>query len=99
MKMRIAILAAFASTLALAQADVARANYRTAAEQNEDGKSNQRIRVQMADWTAMPGIVINSPKKSGKDLKFNGQTTSKQKVDKRGEPGPTKQPIRFTPRR
>jgi hypothetical protein len=79
MKITTAILAAFVSTLALAQTDVARANYRTTAEQKEDSKSNQRIRVQTADWAVMPGIVINSPKKSGKNVKSNRLTVKSSK--------------------
>jgi hypothetical protein len=79
MKIRIAILAACVSTLALA--DVARADYRITPEQKEAGKSNQRIQVQVAE--DLGGVVINLPwsagdKRNGKNLKSNRQTTNQK---------------------
>jgi hypothetical protein len=69
-----------------ALADVAQADYRTAPEQKEASKSNQRIHVQVAEGLA--GVVINLPwnagdKRSGKNLKSNGQTTSKQRTNQK----------------
>jgi len=71
MKTRIAILAACASTLALAQADVARANYGAASESKGP--------VRITDVGSEPVIVVAQSKDGGGNVDIGAFETQRQK--------------------
>jgi hypothetical protein len=90
MKIRIAILAVSASTLALAQTDIARAGYSPAPEHWSSGTITADRWFQLV--VAEAGVVLNLPwnpgdKRSEKKITPKGQTTNRQKMDKKAGPG------------
>lgn len=89
MKIRFAIIAACAGTLALAQTDIARANYAPTPERSSGTITTDRW-FQLV--VAEAGIVLNLPwnpgdKRSERNIRPKGQTTNEQKIDKRAGTG------------